>query len=170
MEYSIPVSAQNTMHKLLRSGSIKSRAVKRLGIIYDRAHCGKSRSAVARDRGVSLVFVDRWWNRWKSRYAGVRDWFDDSPSPRSRTADSKFLLSIVEDAPRSGAPATFGLGVRQQVIALALSKPSEHGLPFEQWSHQLLAKHVVDSGIAPKMSSTRVGDFLKSARHTSSSV
>jgi len=165
MKYPIPASAQDTMSKLLRSGKVESRAISRLGVIYDRAQAKKGRKATALNRGVSVVFVDRWWKRWQSEYERVVEWFSDNSSGRSFTADKNFLLSLVEDAPRSGAPPTFAAGVREKVIALALTKPAEHGLPFERWSHELLAKHVVASGIAPKMSSTRVGDFLKSARH-----
>jgi hypothetical protein len=50
---------------------------------------------------------------------------------RLPTEDREFLLSIAEDAPRSGAPAFFNPEVADQVVALALTKPEEHGIPFD---------------------------------------
>jgi hypothetical protein len=164
MDFQLPDLAQGTMLELIRSRSIKARAVARLSVIYDRSHNNIGRSATARGHGVSVFFVDRWWKRWQAYHDEVKEWFMPLENEvRSTKADRDFLLAIVEDAPRSGAPASFAPGVREQVIALALTKPREHNLPFEQWSHELLAQQVVASEIAPKMSSTRVGDFLKSA-------
>ena len=87
-----------------------------------------------------------------------------------RRQTENLVLSIVEDFFRPGAPATFGDEVRDQAIALALTKPGEHNIPVEQWTHELLAKHVVAMGIASNMSSSRVGDFLKSAPHKSETL
>ena len=117
----------------------------------------------------SFPFVDRWISRWKDNETLITDWFSPVEGEvRSPTEDRDFLLSLVEDAPRSGTPPFFSPEVADQVVALALTKPEEHDIPFDRWSHELLAEQVVLKGIAPKMSSTRVGDFLKSARHKSS--
>lgn len=161
---------EHLLGTLLRSGSIKARALQRLSIIHSYYFENRTRSQTARHTSCAETTVDRWIKRWEEYEDEISEWFKMvEDEVRSPTADREFVLSIVEDSPRPGAPATFGDEVRDQVIALALTKPEEHGIPVDKWTHELLAKQVVASGIAPKMSSTRVGDFLKSARHKSSS-
>jgi hypothetical protein len=165
-----PVSlVESILVKILHSGKTKSSAKKRLTVVHCYFHQKLNRSTTMRRSQSSFPFVDRWLSRWKDSEALIADWFSRvEGQARSPTEDREFLLSIVEDAPRSGTPAFFNPEVADQVVALALTKPEEHGIPFDRWTHQLLAEQVVFKGIAPKMSSTRVGDFLKSARHKSS--
>lgn len=155
---------------LLNSGQIKASLHKRLSVIYSFFYDGHSRISTSRLHGVSLPFVDRWRDRWRVSQVMCEDWFgDDNKEKRGRKADRDFILSLIEDAPRSGAPAIYGPEVKAQIIAIALRKPSDEGVPVERWSHDLLARHVVEKGIVAQMSSTRIGDFLKSAPRKSSS-
>jgi putative transposase len=65
------------------------------------------------------------------------------------------------DAPRPGAPATFTEEDKQNILALAAEEPEKADVPVTHWTHILLAKAVVDRGIVPAISSSRVGIFLK---------
>jgi hypothetical protein len=81
----------------------------------------------------------------------ITDWFSPvEGQARSPTEDRELLLSIVEDAPRSGTPAFFNPEVADQVVALALTKPEEHGIPFDRWTRQLLAEHLSSRVSHPK--------------------
>jgi transposase len=137
-------------------------------VIYNYFYGGLNRSEISRKVQVRLPFVDRWKRRWLQSELELVEWFsqEDKQGSRGPKADRDFVLSLVEDAPRSGTPAKYSEEVRAQVIALALTKPSDEGIPIERWSHELLAKYVVKKGISKEMSSTRVGDFLKSAPST----
>jgi hypothetical protein len=159
---------ESILVKIIHSGKTKSSAKKRLVVVHCYFYQNLNRSTTMRQSQSSFPFVDRWLSRWRDNETLITDWFSPvKGQARSPTEDREFLLSIVEDAPRSGSPASFNPEVADQVVALALTKPEEHGIPFDRWTHQLLAEQVVLKDIAPKMSSTRVGDFLKSARHKS---
>lgn len=156
--------AEQVLVQLIRSGQTKASAVKRLKVIHAYFYQGMKRTDTAGHCGVNLPFVDRWQQRWRESEGQRTAWFGGDAAPRrGPKADRAFILSLVADKPRSGAPAEFGPQVRAAVIALALRHPRQEGLPIERWSHELLAEHVVKKGIAERMSSTRVGDFLKSA-------
>lgn len=158
------------LHKLVRSGKIRASAQRRLRVIFERCVWGKSRAATADTYGFNLPFVDRWYRRWIASQAARFQWAEAHPSAVSNDRlYADFLVSLVEDHPRSGVPAKFGPEVREKVIALALTYPPDLGLPFERWSHRLLSLEVVKRGIAPQISSTRVGDFLKGAPHATPS-
>jgi transposase len=59
-----------------------------------------------------------------------RDWFD-SLAPRYA----------------GGRPPTFTLPQRQEMKKLALSRPTDHGLPFSTWSLAKLADFLVTEGV-----------------------
>jgi transposase len=53
---------------------------------------------------------------------------------------------------RGGRPPTFTLPQRQQIKKLALSRPTDHGLPFSTWSLAKLADFVVAEGVVDDIS------------------
>lgn len=164
MEASTTPREAAVLAKLLRSGKISASEQRRLRVIRDHNVMDLNRLTTAAVNGVSKPFVDRWSGRWRSSAELRQQWaVDHADELTSDRRYGDFLLTLVQDQARSGTPAKFGPEVRQQVIALALTYPPDIGLPFERWSHELLSQEVVKRGIAPQMSSTRVGDFLKGA-------
>lgn len=165
MEATTTAREAEVLAKLLRrSGKISAREQQRLRVIYDHNVRGVNRLTTAATNGVSKPFVDRWSGRWRAAAPQRQAWAADHAAELGHDLTyGNFLLALVRDEPRSGTPPKYGPEVRQQVIALALTYPPDLGLPFERWSHQLLSQEVVRRGIAPEMSSTRVGDFLKGA-------
>lgn len=76
---------------------------------------------------------------------------------------------MLEDADRPGAPATFTESQKQQIIAMATRKPEDEGVPVTHWSHDLLARTVVDKGIVTSISPAQIGRFLKGSHAAASS-
>jgi putative transposase len=79
----------------------------------------------------------------------------------SEDLSQRALTAILDDAPRPGAPATFTEEDKREIIALAAEEPEKAHVPITHWTHKLLAKAVIDRGIVKKISSSRVGVFLK---------
>lgn len=53
---------------------------------------------------------------------------------------------------RGGRPPTFSLPERREIKRLALSRPSDHGLPFSTWSLAKLADFLVAEGVIEDIS------------------
>jgi putative transposase len=70
----------------------------------------------------------------------------------------------LEDAPRSGAPATFSPEQVCALIALACEPPEKSGLPLSHWSQSELAREAVRRGIVDSISHGSIGRFLKRSR------
>ena len=153
------------LSKVLKSGLITQSQAKRLGVIRSLFFLNRGRSQTARDLGVSLPFVDRWKKRWVDSQRERTAWFAATNlEQRTFTTDRDLLLDIVADAQRLGAPVKFDEATKNKIIAIALKKPSDQGVPIEKWSHELLATHLIEQGVVKSISSSTVSDFLKSAR------
>ncbi len=154
----------DTLSKVLASGNITQDQARRLGVVHNFFYRGLSRSQTKRELNASFPFVDRWRQRWLDKAPEREDYFSDQHAERRTPGrDRAFLLDLVADLPRSGKPPTFSEQTRNRIIATALEKPSDLGVPVERWSHELLADYLVEQGIVESISSTTVGDFLKSA-------
>jgi transposase len=77
---------------------------------------------------------------------------------RGRFGDDR--LEGLLDAERSGRPAQFGSTVRHDLFSLVVSPPPP---PFARWTVDLLAEHLVESGIVQKISRDTVSLWLRSA-------
>lgn len=69
-------------------------------------------------------------------------------------------LEGLDDLLRSGRPAVFEASQRQEVFTLATSAPPH---PLGRWTVDLLAEHLVDSGIVPSISRETVSLWLRTA-------
>jgi transposase len=67
-------------------------------------------------------------------------------------------LSGLEEDMRSGRPATYTAEERSAVIAAALSRPAELGLPFASWTLDRLVAYLGEKGVGMKRS--RVSEVL----------
>src|ERR1051325_8686877 len=68
-------------------------------------------------------------------------------------------LSGLEEDMRSGRPPTYTAEERSAVIAAALSRPPELGVPFGSWTLDRLVAYLGETGIGMKRS--RVGEVLQ---------
>lgn len=66
-----------------------------------------------------------------------------------------------QSKPRSGAPREFPAMVRAQVVALACTKPRDHGKVYKRWSSEKLAAVAVENGIVPSISASTIRRWLQ---------
>jgi transposase len=60
-----------------------------------------------------------------------------------------------------GRPPTFTLPQRQQIKKIALSRPTDHGLPFSAWSLAKLADFLVAEGVVDDISHEGLRELLR---------
>jgi putative transposase len=70
----------------------------------------------------------------------------------------------LQDAPRSGAPATITAEQTCAIVALACERPDDGAVPISHWSASDLAREAVRRGIVTSISPRSVGRILKRIR------
>jgi putative transposase len=135
--------------------------VLRGSLILDSAESG-NKSWVATKNSVGRDTVRHWCQRWQSSQAELeRLETENHAGILSDPMYRREIETILSDAKRPGAPATFTEAQKQQIIAMAARKPEDEGIPVTHWSHEILAQTVVDKGIVKTISPAQMGRFLK---------
>ena len=146
---------------LVRARTSPQGVVLRAGLILDYAQSGNN-SLVATKYSVGRDTVRRWCQRWQSQQAELDRLEADNQAGSLRDPlYRREIETILADAERPGAPATFTEEQKRQILALATRKPADEGVPVTHWSHELLAQTVVDKGIVKSISAAQIGRFLK---------
>ncbi len=70
------------------------------------------------------------------------------------------LISLLQDASRSGTPAQFSPEQLTQIIAVACEDPKTCGRPLSHWSAGEIADEVVKRTIVPQISERTVNRLL----------
>ena len=154
-----------TQTKLLtdcvRASTSPQRLAQRAGIILDMALSG-NKSSIASKYSVGRDTVRHWCERWQD-YQGELERLEaeHQAGNLSDTLYRRKLAAILADAKRPGSPATFTEEQKQQIIAVATRDPQDEGVPVTNWSHDLLARTVIEKGIVKTISPAQVGRFLK---------
>jgi transposase len=124
-----------TIDRLAHARTAAARAVERARIIMAAGH-GQRAPAIAEQLGISAVTVRHWITRFH--------------------ADG---VDGLVDAPRSGHPPTYTAEQVGAIIAAALTKPTDRGLPFASWTLDRLEAYLnEEKGIPIKRS--RIDDLL----------
>jgi homeodomain-containing protein len=140
------------------------RLARRVGILLALADdpCLQS---VAQSLGLTRVSVRLWRDRWLD---GADAW----RTAEADQADDQRLLGLIEqaldDAPRSGKPATFSPEQIVQLVAVACEPPEKSGRPVSHWTSAELADEVKKRQIVRDISPRSVGRFLKRGGPTAS--
>jgi transposase len=123
------------LERLARSRTAEARLVQRAHLLLGLLG-GQGPSAVARRLGVTRPTVYAWIDRFNAEgLAGLRD------------------------RPRPGRPPTYTADQRAEVIAAALTKPADLGLPFGCWTLDRLQAYLNEhTGIAIRRS--RIDEIL----------
>ncbi len=154
---------------LVHASTSAQSVVLRGGLILDYAVLG-NKAGVASKHGVGRDTVRRWCQRWQSyqdELKGLEAEYQAGTLSESRYG--RKIEKILADADRPGAPATFTEAQKQQILAMATRKPEDEGVPVTHWSHDLLARTVVDKGIVKSISPAQIGRFLKGSHAAASS-
>ena len=108
----------NKVYKILKRLSRKRKSpqwlVKRAQIILLAAR-GQGPSEIARQLGLDRKTVRRWCQRWQR---GREGWQNGLKGASSQSLELR-LISLLQDAPRSGTPARFSPEQLTQIIAVA---------------------------------------------------
>jgi len=107
---------------------------------------GGNHQEIARELGISRDMARLWRNRWLDL------------SQKEGT-----VVERLQDAERSGAPATFSLEQILQLFAMACEKPEMHERPISEWTARELADEMVKQGIVESISPRHVGRLLEEA-------
>ena len=152
------------LRHIVRCGTTPYRLVRRAQIVLEMA-TGANNAQVARRLDVHVSSPRLWRGRWLDADERLQ-------AAEAAGADDNALIKLIEsvlaDAPRSGAPATFTAEQVVHIVALACESPPDSGRPVSHWSHQELADEAVKRGLVPRISGMTVGRFLKGGRSEAS--
>jgi putative transposase len=107
---------------------------------------GHNHREIARELNISRDMARLWRTRWLIS------------AEKDIAVDAR-----LQDAERSGAPATFSLEQIVQLFAIACEKPEAYERPISQWTARELADEMVKQGIVKSISPRHVGRLLEEA-------
>lgn len=107
---------------------------------------GHNHREIARELNISRDMARLWRTRWLTL------------SEKDIAVEER-----LQDAERSGAPATFSLEQIVQLFAIACEKPEVYERPISQWTARELADELVKQGIVKSISPRHVGRLLEEA-------
>ena len=126
---------QRTIHRLARSRTAAARLVERAQMIQ-RAVQGEPLGTIASALGCNVETVRLWVKRFNAQG-----------------------IDGLQDRPRRGRPPTYTTEEVGTLLAAALTKPTDLGLPFGSWTLDRLAAYLQEQrGIAMKRS--RIDEIL----------
>jgi putative transposase len=107
---------------------------------------GRNHQEIACELQISRDMARLWRNRWLEL-----------------SQKEVAVVARLQDAERSGAPATFSLEQILQLFAMACEKPEQYGRPISDWTAGELADEMVKQGIVESISPRHVGRLLEEA-------
>ena len=145
---------------LVRRQTSSQRLARRAKTILAAAN-GASNERIAAQLGVSRTTVRLWRQRWHDAAEALKVAEASGESPQ---ALRKRLVSMLDDAPRPGAPGDFSAEQLAQLISVACESPEDSGRPVTHWTPRELRDEVIKRGIVDNISTRTVGRFLKRSR------
>ena len=76
------------------------------------------------------------------------------------------VIERLQDAERSGTPATFSMEQVVELFALACSDPRNYGRPISHWTERELADEMVKQRLVESISSRHIGRLRRSSTET----
>lgn len=107
---------------------------------------GRNHQEIARELQISRDMARLWRARWLEL-----------------SQKDVAVAERLQDAERSGAPATFSLEQILQLFALACERPDVYGRPISDWTARELAEEMINQGIVASISARHVGRLLEEA-------
>lgn len=120
---------------------------------------GENNYAIAKKLQLSYDCVAKWRSRFAAAFPVLEKTELGAPQQLRRE-----ITSVLSDAPRPGAPATFTPEQAAAIIALSCEDPTQLGLPFSHWTPSLLREAAIGRGIVASISERQVQRFLKRSR------
>lgn len=159
----LSAAQQAVLEGLVRQHSCPQTLALRLRIILGAAADQQNELLAAR-LGCTPKTVWKWRARWA---AAERELAVAEAEP---AALRQMVVSVLADAPRSGAPTTFSAEQVVQIINLACTAPRSLGRPIDAWTPRELANEAERQGIVERISPSSVGRFLGRGRAAAPSL
>lgn len=147
----------------IKNGTHSAMHLKKRAEIILLAGNGESNNGIERIMNTDAGTVLQWRNRYSKAHEEISKVEEESPRKLRSTIET-----VLSDAPRSGAPATFTDEQVACIIALACEQPQKLGLPFSHWTPTLLQIEVIKRGIVESISVMHISRFLKRERFKAS--
>lgn len=147
---------QKEILEQLARGRIQSHGMVTRAKLVLAAAAGKNNQVIAQQLQVQRGMVRSWRGRWLAAAERL--------GQSSGAVLREQVESVLADAPRSGAPATFTPEQLCRLAALACEEPEASGRAVTHWTPPELADEMVKRGIVQQISPRSVGRFLKRGR------
>jgi putative transposase len=142
---SLSSDEREQLEQLLNRHSTAQQIALRVRIVL-LADQGQNHREIARQLGISRKMARQWRERWLMS------------AERERS-----VVERLQDAERSGAPATFAAEQVLQLVKLACDAPADYDRPISHWSNRELADELVAQQIVTTISPRHVGRLLAEA-------
>jgi len=168
-KFEISEIVKRYLNSFANSRTMPSALVKR-SIIVLQASEGKNNREIAKEVGLHYNNVAT----WKKRFLEVQPKLEEIEIFESAKEEPDYSILEVEirivlaDKPRPGTPATITAEQVLKIMNLACQNPKDHGYEVSHWTHELLAKAAVKTGIIDVISRSSIGRFLKDSGYSSS--
>ena len=135
----------------------------RLSILLQAAE-GLSHNLIARTEETTVNRVKFWRKNWEIGKEALKRFEEGKLGNGVKDHEMlKEMLKRLEDAPRSGTPATISESQKAQIVGLACENPSDYGRPQTVWTYKLLKEVIIEKGILATLHERTVGKILKNA-------
>lgn len=121
---------------------------------------GANNSQAGRKERVHRETVGTWRRRWLAATPRLRAAEEAGASEDELQA---LIEAVLEDEPRSGAPATYRPEQIVCIVAVACEDPEQSERPISHWTTRELTDEVEKRAIAPGISERSVGRYLSEA-------
>jgi len=148
-----------TLEQIMRRQTASQNRVRRANIILTVAE-GMNNQQAGQHLAVHRETVGIWRERWiqasptllvaEAEGVGAQEWLG-------------LIETVLSDAPRSGAPATFTPEQIVQIVAVACEEPPRSARPITHWTPRELADEAIKREIVASISPRNVGRFLDEA-------
>jgi transposase len=153
---------QAVLEGLLRQHSCPQALAFRARIVLAAA-TGQRNEPLAQHLGCTPPTVRKWRARWAAAESQLA-------AAEGEAGDLQTVITtVLTDAPRPGAPATFTAEQMVQILNLACTPPPDAARPVTAWTPRELADEAVNQGIVSTISPRSVGRFLNSGRAAAAS-
>lgn len=149
---------QKLLEVYLSKNTIQLHYQQRIRIIL-WSFSGQGIREISRNLCTATETVSKWRNRWLANYKELLAYEQGKKTTDKMLIDK--MLSILSDAPRSGAPARISLSEKENIVALSCKKPKDFGIPYTRWNREILTEVAISKGLVKKISPRYVSKVLK---------